>query len=357
MMNKRLQKEHKRGSPFNAWGKPIFVVLLCCLTIAQAAGETLSSLATLFCENERKDRQGNCIYFDEDPGTLREATVVVISNASVCSGSIIELQRGHETCKTPFLLTAGHCADPTKTGNTISFANRKIQKSLGSFYKVKNQTLKSLQTKCVRSQDHPTQENCLLTPQHILNDDKKLDFGGVDQALIPITNYGSNLPRIRVDLNSLLKKDELTQCFNKKHEATVVSYLTEEHLSKIGKGHLNTGEDKDHIRADRCSDLSWLTKTKSNIKSLIGHRCPTLKGMSGSFFSLSCGNKQALFVYQGQSFKGASDSLKQRAKAGENILPSEYQVKEGFKNTATHIDSKLLELYAKDYCGFSPLGS
>ena len=285
MMNKRLQKEHKRGSPFNAWGKPIFVVLLCCLTIAQAAGETLSSLATLFCENERRDRQGNCIYFDEDPGTLREGTVLVLSNASECSGSIIELQRGHETCKTPFLLTAGHCADPTKTGNFIRFANRKIQKSLGSFYKVKNQTLKSLQTKCVRSQDHPTQENCLLTPQHILNDDNKRKFGGVDQALIPITNYGSNLPRIRVDLNSLLKKDELTQCFStKNHEATVVSYLTEEHLSKIGKGHLNTGEDKDHIRADRCSDLSWRDINNYTVKQVIQHRCPSLYGMSGSFF-------------------------------------------------------------------------
>ena len=115
--------------------------------------------------------------------------------------------------------------------------------------------------------------------------------------------------------------------------------------------------EEDHIRADRCSDLSWLTKTKSNIKSLIGHRCPLLKGMSGSFFSLSCGNKQALFVYRGQSFEGASDSLKQKALDGRNIYPSEYQNKEGLKNTATHIDPKLLELYAKDYCGFSPLGS
>ena len=309
MMNKRLQKEHKRGSPFNAWGKPIFVVLLCCLTIAQAAGETLSSLATLFCE--RTDRQGNCIYFDEDPGTLREGTVLVLSNASECSGSVIELKRGHETCKTPFLLTAGHCADPTKTGNTISFANRKIQKSLGGFYHVKNQTLKSLQTKCVRSQDHPTQENCLLTPQHILNDENKRKFGGVDQALIPITNYGSNLPRIRVDLNSLLKKDELTQCFQKNHEATVVSYLTEEHLSKIGKGHLNTGEDKDHIRADRCSDLSWRDRKhrhtdKTNYSNT---GVPALKGMSGSFFSLSCENKQALFIYEGQSLEGTSGTV------------------------------------------------
>ena len=357
MMNKRLQKEHKRGSPFNAWGKPIFVVLLCCLTIAQAAGETLSSLATLFCENERRDRQGNCIYFDEDPGTLREGTVLVLSNASECSGSIIELQRGHETCETPFLLTAGHCANPTKTGNFIRFANRKIQKSLGSFYKVKKEALQTLKTKCVRSQDHPTQENCLLTPQHILNDENKRKFGGVDQALIPITNYGSNLPRIRVDLNSLLKKDELTQCFQKNHEATVVSYLTEEHLSKIGKGHLNTGEDKDHIRADRCSDLSWFPKHRNTIKQIIAHRCPTLKGMSGSFFSLSCENKQALFIYEGQSLEGTSDSLKQKARDGRSIYSSEYQGKESFKNTATHIDLKILERYAKDYCDFSPLGS
>ena len=140
MMNKRLQKEHKRGSPFNAWGKPIFVVLLCCLTIAQAAGETLSSLATLFCENERRDTDGNCIYFDEDPGTLGEATVLV-SGSGRCSGSIIELQRGHETCKTPFLLTAGHCADPKNIVNLYPFANRKIQKSLGVFIKLKNKLL------------------------------------------------------------------------------------------------------------------------------------------------------------------------------------------------------------------------
>ena len=120
----------------------------------------------------------------------------------------------------------------------------------------------------------------------------------MDQALIPITNYGSNLPRIRVDLNSLLKKDELTQCFQKNHEATVVSYLTEEHLSKIGKGHLNTGEDKDHIRADRCSDLSWFPKDRDTIKQFIGHRCPTLKGMSGSFFlvCLAETNKHFLFM-------------------------------------------------------------
>ena len=355
MMNKRLQKEHKRGSPFNAWGKPIFVVLLCCLTIAQAAGETLSSLATLFCENERRDRQGNCIYFDEDPGTLGEATLFV-SGSGDCSGSIIELQRGHETCKTPFLLTAGHCADPKNIANTIRFGNRKTQK-LSGILKVKKQALQTLQTKCVRSQDHPTQENCLLTPQHILNDENKRKFGGVDQALIPITNYGSNLPRIRVDLNSLLKKDELTQCFQKNHEATVVSYLTEEHLSKIGKGHLNTGEDKDHIRADRCSDLSWFRKHRHTIKKIIAHRCPTLKGMSGSFFSLSCENKQALFIYEGQSLEGTSDSLKQKARDGRSIYSSEYQVKENFKNTATHIDPKLLERYARDYCGFSPLGS
>ena len=352
MMNKRLQKEHKRGSPFNAWGKPIFVVLLCCLTIAQAAGETLSSLATLFCENERRDTDGNCIYFDEDPGTLGEATVGV-SGSGRCSGSIIELQRGHETCKTPFLLTAGHCADPKNIARNLLFGNSTINR----VYRIEKQVFKSLQTKCVRSQDHPTQENCLLTPQHILNDDNKTKFGGVDQALIPITNYGSNLPRIRVDLNSLLKKDELTQCFQKNHEATVVSYLTEEHLSKIGKGHLNTGEDKDHIRADRCSDLSWLTKTKSNIKSLIGHRCPSLEGMSGSFFRVSCGNKQALFIHRGSRLVGASSDSAQRSREGKSVYPSEYQNKESFKNTATYIDPKLLERYARDYCGFSPLGS
>ena len=355
MMNKRLQKEHKRGSPFNAWGKPIFVVLLCCLTIAQAAGETLSSLATLFCENERRDTDGNCIYFDEDPGTLRESTVAV-SGSGHCSGSIIELQRGHETCKTPFLLTAGHCADPKNIVNIIAFGNRKIQK-LSGILKVKKQALQTLQTKCVRSQDHPTQENCLLTPQHILNDDNKLDFSGVDQALIPITNYGSNLPRIRVDLNSLLKKDELTQCFQKNHEATVVSYLTEEHLSKIGKGHLNTGEDKDHIRADRCSDLSWFPKHRNTIKPTIGHRCPSLDGMSGSFLQLSCKDKIALFIHRGSGFKGISSQLMEKARSDKNIYPSEYKNKEGFKNTANFIDLKILERYARDYCGFSPLGS
>ena len=72
---------------------------------------------------------------------------------------------------------------------------------------------------------------------------------------------------------------------------------------------------------------------------------------------MSCENKQALLVYQGSGLKGASEDLKDKVKEGKSIYPSEYEGKNELKNQATFIDLKILERYARDYCGFSPLGS
>jgi len=311
--------------------------------------ETFSPLATLFCE--KQDSRGNCIYFDEDPGVFKEATVRV-SGSGYCSGSVIELTRFGYRCETPFLMTAGHCADPKKIANNLRLGNHKI-KRLSGFYEVKKGTLQSLQTKCVLSEK---EENCLLTPQHILDDDNKWNLTGVDQALIPLTGYASNLPRIKVDLNSLLNEDELTECFKKDHKATMVSYLSWDHLEKIGKSKDKTGKDEDHIKAESCNNLSWLPKNNYTIKPRIGHRCATLKGMSGSFFRMSCEGQTGLFLHQGQIFQGVG-SVKERAKAGKNIYPSEYKGKEQFKNKATYVDPRLLELYAEHYCNFPPMGA
>ena len=176
----------------------------------------------------------------------------------------------------------------------------------------------------------------------------------MDQALIPLKNIKANIPSVKIDLNSLVSKDDLSECLNGKHQATMVSYLMFDHLDKIGKPEFKTDKHEDYIKAHTCNDLSLLPKTKSSIKQMIGHRCPSLKGMSGSFLKLSCKtqNKTALLVHQGSSFQGASEDLKTRAKRGDSIPPSQYEVKKGFRNEDTYIDSSLIDLYVDEYCGF-----
>ena len=362
-MKQGLQKEHKKVSTFRRKIKDRAMrsFLLCFLLFSLKAyacedepSHVLNpidlfqntQMATLFCT---KKKEGKCVYFNKNLSTeLRDATVMV-SGSGNCSGVVIKLKRGGVFCEKPLLLTAGHCVDPVeKTSENIYFGNHKT-----GLLEFPTSNIYPLQKQCLTSQ----KQNCLVTPQEILDDGKvKLPYLGVDQALIPISPDGVERMGLEVDLDKIAKKEELGECFEEGKEATVTSYLSGEHITAMDLD--KPPNDIDYIKGDTCKDLIWLKGKREAFKETLGHRCPTLPGMSGSFLTIdSCNNKRGLFVHRDSRLIGASEELKEKAKNKESIDSSEYEGIEHFKNTATYIDPQLLELYAKKYCNFpSPTG-
>ena len=115
---------------------------------------------------------------------------------------------------------------------------------------------------------------------------------------------------------------------------------------------MNRFANEDYIKLDTCDNLNWALKGSESIKDVLGHRCPTLSGMSGSFLFVSCKDKTGLFTHQGRGLADISDIIEKKAEDGNFIRPSEYEGKKCFKNLATFIEPKLLKLYAKEYCDF-----
>ena len=120
-----------------------------------------TQMATLFCTEKAG---GKCVYFNKNlPEDLRDATVMV-SGSGNCSGVVIKLKRDGVFCEKPLLLTAGHCVDPVETSNeTIKFMNHKTK-----VLKIPPSNIYPLQKQCLPSQ----QQNCLVTPQSVLDGKK-----------------------------------------------------------------------------------------------------------------------------------------------------------------------------------------
>ncbi len=160
-----------------------------------------------------------------------------------------------------------------------------------------------------------------------------------------------NIPAFEIDIERVANKEDLDSCFKDPYlQARITSVLTKSHLKKMKKNELKA--IKDYIQSHTCHNLSWMKirRNEGVIKRSLGHRCPGLYGMSGSFMNFECHNKKALFVHKGHLFIAASDEVYNRAKAGEIIYSSEYERKESFKNTAIYIEPELLEFYFNNYC-------
>ncbi len=294
----------------------------------------LNPIVTLFCPHPP------CHFFNTPVDeNIRKATVRVIG-AGTCSGLVIRLKRGEKKCKDPLLLTAGHCVAPEKDFKLIRIINYK-----GTF-RIPRKKISSLQEKCLKP------HNCLVSPDYVLEDE--FHHSGVDQALIPMPiryRKKGNIPVFEIDIDKVANKEDLDSCFKDPYlQARITSVLTKPHLKKMKKNEPKTR--KDYIQSHTCHNLSWMKirRNEGVIKRRLGHRCPTLDDISGSFINLKCHNKKALFVHEGQRVVGTSNEVEDRAEAGEIIYSSEYERRESFKNIATHIEPELLEFYFHNYC-------
>ncbi len=192
-----------------------------------------------------------------------------------------------------------------------------------------------------------------MSPDYVLEDEFR--YSGVDQALIPMElryRRKGKIPAFEIDIEKIASKKDLDSCFkNPLVQVSVTSVLTNPHLEKMKKDKPKVL--KDYIQSHTCNQLSWIKirKDEGVLKRRLGHRCPALHGMSGSFMNLECNNKRDLFVYRGQRLTGTSDEIYKKAESGEIIYPSEYEERESFKNTATYIEPELLEFHFNNYCG------
>ena len=306
---------------------------------------------TLFCTEDRKIN-GTCDYFQNTPEetTLLDATVAVGRAsrgrpAASCAGTVIEIKKEGKSCRKPLLLTSAHC---------VNFLDVTGKREVGAFNHlggafITPQEIQDLQGRCLDTAN----KNCLVTPETMINA-SNLGYTGVDQALVPLTNFNEEyaigtISGYEVDIDQVATKDDLEGCFDGTREAIITTSLGEYHLSSKGgpiRGRV-PNNTRDLIRKDTCKNLSW---EKGRTKDYINHDCPALVGLSGSLLTLSCNNKKGLFVHQTQRF-GARVSQREidKATAGESMPFDPYR---SFVNTAVHITPELLELFSDNYCGF-----
>ena len=310
---------------------------------------------TLFCTEERK-RNGQCFYFEDPPEeSLLNATVTVArmnhGSPSACSGTVIRLIKGRQSCKVPLLLTSAHCVDLSEISTKIVTAvNHKGAAHIDLI------EIEKFQGRCVEG----STKNCLVPPLDKI-EDSNLGYTGVDQALIPlkkeyfnkdyadgfISGYELNLDEI----STRKDKDVFQTCFDQKKPATMSAILRPHHFEGALKRTSPT-KIQDRIRKDTCRNLIWMgtTTTTETIKHYITHDCPSLEGLSGSLITLSCNNKKGIFVVDAQRFGGISAETEKRAEDGETMTFNPNN--QSFVNTAVHIDKDLLELFSDNYCGF-----
>ena len=315
---------------------------------------------TLFCTEDRRNANGGrCDYFQNklddtlEEESLRDATVSVVrtrGNSVIGSGAgtVIKLKKGADFCNKPLLLTSAHCVNLSGiTGGELTNYNH-----IGGAF-ISPDEIRELQNVCLDSAN----KNCLVTPQSMI-DASDLGYTGVDQALIPLTNFNpkyatGTIPAYEVDIDKVSTENDLEGCFNGT-KATMTTSLREDHLQSDGgpiKGQV-TNNIRDLIRKDTCKNLSWMgEKNPKTIRHYITHNCPTLKGLSGSLLTLNCNNKKGFFIHGGSSFGGISDETEKRAKDGESMTFDPNN--RSFVNTAFHITPDLLQLFSDNYCGFS----
>ena len=301
---------------------------------------------TLFCTDERK-KNGRCDYFQNKPEEteLLDATVGLIrrrngNEIGSCAGTVIKLKKEGKPCNKPLLLTSAHCVNLSGVtgGSVLSFNH------LGSAL-TKPDEIKNLQNVCLDSAN----KNCLVTPQSMINA-SNLGYTGVDQALIPLTNFNpkyatGTIPAYEVDIDKVSTENDLEGCFNGT-KATMTTSLREDHLQSDGgpiKGQV-TNNIRDLIRKDTCSNLNW---RKGTTKDYINHDCPTLEGLSGSLMTLNCKGKKGFFIHRASRFGRISDEEKRTAKAGTSMT---FDPDRSFENTAVHITPDLLNLFFETYC-------
>ena len=298
-------------------------------------------LAALFCDSNDVNE---CAFPSQPVEEGLKDSIVTISGKGRCSGVILRLRKGARMCNTPVLLTAGHC--------TLSHEKPDDNKTIGAFkvgayVKIEQQHIRPLQKKCLPG------HNCLVTPDRV----SKYAYTGLDLALVPLFSHNIKrkkgyIPPYEIDIEKVADEKELDQCLrNPDLRVVMTSALNKKHIKKMRKPEPQITEN--YIQSHSCSRLNWRYAEKRYIsKSYLGHRCPTVDGLSGSFMKLECGGKTGLFVYRGHSGGGVSKEIWLKAALkDEIILRHEYENVKGFENNASHIDPELLEYYFDNYCG------
>ena len=327
----------------------VFLSLLFLPALAGADGRledpfsgATNPLAALFCDSNDVNE---CAFPSQPVEAGLKDSIVVVSGKGNCSGVILRLRKGARMCNTPVLLTGGHCIfdhEKPDDNKTIGAAN------LGGYVQIEQKHIRPLQKKCLPG------HNCLVTPDRALKDTST--YSGVDQALIPLFSHHIKrkkgyIPPYEIDIEKVAGKKELDQCFrNPDLRVVMTSALNKEHIKKMKKPEPQITEN--YIQSHSCSRLSWYYIAKNiSSKSYLGHRCPTLDGLSGSFMKLKCGGKTGLFVHRGHRWGVVSDEIWDKVLKDEIILRHEYENNKKFKNIASHIDPELLEYYFDNYCG------
>ena len=299
-------------------------------------------LAALFCDSNDVNE---CAFPSQPVEAGLKDSIVGILGKGNCSGVILRLRKGARMCNTPVLLTVGHCIfdhEKPDDNKTIGAAN------LGGYVQIEQKHIRPLQKKCLPG------HNCLVAPDRALKDN--VTHSGVDQALIPLFSHNLKrqkgyIPPYEIDIEKVADKKELDQCFRTDLRVVMTSALSKKHIKKMKKPEPQITED--YIQSHSCSRLSWhYTAGNISSKSYLGHRCPTLGGMSGSFMKLKCEGKTGFFVHASPNVnRDVSDKLREKAINGQIILRHEYENDKSFENVATHIDPELLEYYFDNYCG------
>ena len=172
-----------------------------------------------------------------------------------------------------------------------------------AYVEIKQEHIRPLQKECV------TPHSCLVTHDEALK--STFRYSGVDQALIPLEEHKlkrikNHIPPFEIDIEKVASKEDLDACFlDPRLRIVMTSALGMEQIEEMNKPKPSTIEG--YIQSHSCSNLSWLPDSDSlTSKSFLGHRCPAVSGMSGSFMKLECGGKLGLFVDQGHRGEGES---------------------------------------------------
>ena len=100
-------------------------------------------LAALFCDS---NNIADCSFRNEPVEKELMHSTVVVSGHLRCSGIVVWLKKGANVCKTPLLLTSGHCVlshEKPEDNKTIR-ANK-----VGAFIQIKQEHIRPLQKECV----------------------------------------------------------------------------------------------------------------------------------------------------------------------------------------------------------------
>ncbi len=215
------------------------------------------------------------------------------------------------------------------------------------------QDLQKSQNICTQSYLSKKNDNCLLEEVRNAGDSP---LEGVDQALILLPSHIYFPKTLEVDVDKVVGKKELEVCAGSGRTLyTHMSYSpTHFHLLNIPPPVSKDLSEKEYFKSYRCQERSLFSHTYNRFysKYVLKHNCPTLKGNSGAFMSLSCPHdKKALFV---------SYSVYGPEKLHHTVIPYERSFSylgdlsntryETHFNLATHIDSKLLKFFYRQFC-------